>query len=77
VEAAIMGLDAARRDEHLLEHLHRFDDWMQLSLIKLTDEIGQAFFGYVKEAEAMSQSQSQTLPDALPDFPAKASPRIV
>jgi uncharacterized alpha-E superfamily protein len=60
VEATIMGLDAAKRDEYLLENLHGFNDWMQTSLIQLTNELGQAFFGYVKETGAGGQSQTQT-----------------
>lgn len=67
VEAIIAGLDAAAKDERLLERLHGFNDWTQLRLIDLTNELGQAFFGYARpsataaEAPAMSQTQTQTM----------------
>ncbi len=66
VEEMLVGLEAARRDERLLESLHSFNDWIQLSLGQLTDELGQAFFGQIGETEApapasQSQSQSQTM----------------
>jgi uncharacterized alpha-E superfamily protein len=67
VEMMIAGLDTARKDERLLERLHGFNDWVQTSLIQVTDELGQAFFGYSPSAEAaapspaMSQSQTQTM----------------
>jgi uncharacterized alpha-E superfamily protein len=67
VEMMIAGLDTARKDERLLERLHGFNDWVQTSLIQVTDELGQAFFGYSRSAEAaapsaaMSQSQTQTM----------------
>jgi len=66
-ETVILGLEAARKDDHLLENLHRFNDWVQLSLMQVTDELGQAFFGYARPAEpaapppVMSQTQSQTM----------------
>jgi hypothetical protein len=62
-----VGLAAAGKDEHLLEKLHNFNDWMQLSLIALTEEFGQAFFGHVRPSKtvrapsAMSQTQTQTV----------------
>jgi uncharacterized alpha-E superfamily protein len=69
VEMMIEGLNAARKDEHLLGRLHTFNDWVQLNLIRLTDELGKAFFGYATPAETpapapppgMTQSQSQTM----------------
>jgi uncharacterized alpha-E superfamily protein len=68
IEAMLVGLDAARRDERLLDNLHSFNDWIQLSLIQLTGELGQAFFGQLSEPVAavpmpasQSQSQSQTM----------------
>ncbi len=64
VEAMIAGLDAARRDERLLESLHSFNDWIQLNLIHLTGQLAQAFFGHPAQAETpapASQSQSQTM----------------
>ncbi len=66
VEAMITGLNAASKDERLLESLHTFNDWVQLSLIHLAEELGQAFFGAPRAADAaapppiMSQTQSQT-----------------
>lgn len=60
----IEGLEAASKDERLLENLHKFNDWVQLSIISLTNELGQAFFGYAQTPEAPrapSQTQSQTM----------------
>ncbi len=68
VEATIAGLNAARRDERLLESLHSFNDWIQLSLIQFTDDLGRAFFGYAGETDTaapppagQTQSQTQTM----------------
>jgi uncharacterized alpha-E superfamily protein len=67
IEAMTAGLAAASKDEQLLEKLHSFNDWVQLSLIALTDELGKAFFGYARPAKTvpapsvMSQTQSQTI----------------
>jgi len=67
IESMTAGLAAASLDEHLLEKLHSFNDRVQLGLIALTDELGQAFFGYPRPAKAvpapsmMSQTQSQTI----------------
>jgi uncharacterized alpha-E superfamily protein len=67
IEAMTAGLAAGSKDEHLLEKLHSFNDWVQLGLIALTDELGQAFFGHAAPAKAapapagMSQTQSQTI----------------
>src|SRR5271165_3377252 len=64
VEAIIAGLETASRDEHLIDGLHSFNDWVQLSLMQLSEELGQAFFGYPKPAapapapSSMSQTQS-------------------
>ena len=46
IETMLVGLSTARCDEKLLERLHGFNDWVQVSLVTLTDELGQAFFGY-------------------------------
>ena len=54
-DTMIAGLDAAAKDEHLLERLHDFNDWAQLGLMHLTNELGQAFFGY-----AAPQTMHQT-----------------
>ncbi|MGO9173886.1 MAG: alpha-E domain-containing protein [Rhodomicrobium sp.] len=65
VETMLHGLDTASKDGHLLEGLHRFNDWVQLRLMHLTEELGQAFFGYARPSgappPAMSQTQSQTM----------------
>ena len=66
-EKMIEGLEAASQDERLLENLHTFNDWVQLSLINLAEELGQAFFGYAQTPEAAptppaaKQTQSQTM----------------
>ena len=57
-DAMTAGLDAAAKDGHLLEQLHGFNDWAQLGLIRLTNELGQAFFGYAAP-QAMQQAASQ------------------
>jgi uncharacterized alpha-E superfamily protein len=67
IKAMTAGLAAAGEDGQLLEKLHGFNDWVQVSLIALTDELGQAFFGHARPAKAapalsaMSQTQSQTM----------------
>jgi uncharacterized alpha-E superfamily protein len=64
VEAMIVGLDTAAKDERLLVKLHSFNDWVQLSLIHLAEELEQAFFGVPRpeasEPAPASQTQSQT-----------------
>ncbi len=66
-ELMIQGLEAASKDERLLENLHAFNDWVQLSLIHIAEELGQAFFGYAQTPEAApsppatKQTQSQTM----------------
>jgi uncharacterized alpha-E superfamily protein len=64
VEKMIVGLNLASKDEHLLENLHTFNDRVQLSLMHLTDELAQAFFGAAHAVEiaapaAASQTQTQ------------------
>ena len=59
-ENMIAGLETASKDEHLLEGLHQFNDWVQLGLIKLADELGQAFFGYAQTPEAAPAPKGQT-----------------
>ncbi len=67
VEAIISGLATASKDEHLLDSLHSFNDWIQTNLIHLTEELGQAFFGYARPTTQSapppfaSQTQSQTM----------------
>jgi uncharacterized alpha-E superfamily protein len=68
VEAMIAGIQTAHHNERLLERLHAFNDWLQLSLIRLTEELAEAFFGYPRPAgkppaPVLCQSQTQTLAD--------------
>ena len=63
-EQMIEGLEAASKEQRLLENLHKFNDWVQLSIISLTNELGHAFFGHAQTPEAPrapSQTQSQTI----------------
>ncbi len=65
VDAMITGLNAARKDERLLESLHSFNDWIQQSLVDLTNVLGQAFFGHIGETDTAAlpvagKTQSQT-----------------
>jgi uncharacterized alpha-E superfamily protein len=72
VETMIFGLEAASKDERLLDSLHTFNDWVQLGLIQIAEELGQVFFGYAQTpepatpppppppAQGQTQSQSQT-----------------
>jgi uncharacterized alpha-E superfamily protein len=69
VEHVIAGLEKASHDEQLLDRLHAFNDWMQVSLADLTNELSYAFFGYARPAArpepapapspAIPQGQSQ------------------
>ncbi len=43
-EILMQGLQAAGRDTGLLDRLHAFNDWVQHVLIKLSSDIGAAFF---------------------------------
>jgi len=72
VEAMLEGLHKASHDENLLQNLHGFNDWVQINLIHLADELGKAFFGYAAAPETVvtppaakvvsqTQTQSQTL----------------
>jgi len=67
VGAMILSLESASKDSHLLENLHSFNDQVQLSLMRLTEELGQAFFGHARSMEtaaappAMSQTQTQAM----------------
>jgi uncharacterized alpha-E superfamily protein len=64
IEVLQEGLEAAGRDPQLVVRLHGFNDWVQRSLISLSREIGNAFFGHAKPPSPQpplvsSQSQSQ------------------
>ncbi len=59
-EAMIFGLEAASKDERLLQNLHTFNDWVQLGLIGLTEELAQAFFGSTRAADRAGSAQGQT-----------------
>jgi uncharacterized alpha-E superfamily protein len=54
IEVLQEGLEAAGRDAQLVARLHDFNDWVQRSLIALSNEIGNAFFGYAAPAGAVS-----------------------
>lgn len=63
VDDILQGLVKAAGDAALLDKLHAFNDWIQRSMIALTDELGFAFFGYQRPAQsqpALSQAQSRT-----------------
>lgn len=65
LDKLLTGLEAASRDDHLLPHLHAFNDWVQRSLIALTNALGQTFFSHPDTSQqapapVISQSQSQT-----------------
>jgi uncharacterized alpha-E superfamily protein len=50
IEMILSGLNTAQRDADLLTRLHDFNDWMQTSLMAVTDELSCAFFGYSRVA---------------------------
>jgi uncharacterized alpha-E superfamily protein len=60
------GLVEAKHDQNLLARLHNFNDWVQRALIRLTTDIGVAFFRQKPpelepgQAQTQSQTQSQT-----------------
>lgn len=57
IEMMFAGLEAAGKDGKLLGQLHGFNDWAQLSLIQLTDELGYVFFGYPRPMQAERPSE--------------------
>jgi uncharacterized alpha-E superfamily protein len=65
-ESIVIGLNAAGRDQGLLDRLHAFNDWMQMSLGALSNELGHAFYGHqppqtqFQSQSSFSQSQGQT-----------------
>jgi len=67
VEALFELLQIATRERDLVGNLHTINDSLQRSLIDLTDELGQRFFGHAppelpppNHGAVLSQSQSQT-----------------
>ncbi|MGD9805703.1 MAG: alpha-E domain-containing protein [Hyphomicrobiaceae bacterium] len=67
VEALFELLQIATRERDLVGNLHTINDSLQRSLIDLTDELGQRFFGHAppelpppNQGAVLSQSQSQT-----------------
>ncbi|MBC8049141.1 MAG: alpha-E domain-containing protein [Chitinophagales bacterium] len=58
-DAILAGLVQAAGDPDLVENLHTFNDWTQLSLISLASELGHVFFGYPAPHEAAAQTQVQ------------------
>ncbi|MDX2264039.1 MAG: alpha-E domain-containing protein [Hyphomicrobiales bacterium] len=56
VDAILSGLVRAAGDPALLETLHAFNDWVQMSLISLANELGYVFFGYQKPAAQIQAS---------------------
>jgi uncharacterized alpha-E superfamily protein len=61
-EILMHGLQEAGRDKGLLVHLHDFNDWVQRTLMNLSNEIADAFFRVtpvVPEPSQGAQQQSQ------------------
>lgn len=58
VEAILAHIEAARSDDALLARLHDFNDWTQVSLMALTEELSRAFFGYPRPAGKPSGAES-------------------
>ncbi len=84
VETILAGLDTARKDEALVRRLHDFNDWTQVSLINLSNELSYAFFGYPRPADpskgtqqtqTQSQSQSQMQSQSQAQGIPSAAPR--
>jgi uncharacterized alpha-E superfamily protein len=60
VEAMIARLDVANKDGDLLTSLHDFNDWVQLGLIDITNDLGENFFGYARwRRDAAFEESSQ------------------
>jgi uncharacterized alpha-E superfamily protein len=57
-DALLNGLVKSAGDKELVNRLHAFNDWMQLSLIALSSELGYVFFGY-QPPQAATQIQAQ------------------
>jgi uncharacterized alpha-E superfamily protein len=45
-DAFLTGLQRASRDDQLPARLHGFNDWVQVEMARLTEELGNTFFGY-------------------------------
>jgi uncharacterized alpha-E superfamily protein len=64
-ELLTQGLVEAEHDQNLLARLHNFNDWVQRALMRLTTDIGVAFFRQKPpeprvEEPAQTQTQTQT-----------------
>jgi uncharacterized alpha-E superfamily protein len=58
-EGLAEGLTEAEHDSDLLGRLHHFNDWVQQSLMRLTTDIGVAFFRQAPPEPQQKQSQTQ------------------
>jgi uncharacterized alpha-E superfamily protein len=58
-EVLTEGLAEAEQDRDLLGRLHNFNDWVQRALMRLTTDIGVAFFRQKPAEPAQSQTQTQ------------------
>jgi len=56
-EVLTEGLAEAERDRDLLGRLHNFNDWVQRALMRLTTDIGVAFFRQKPAQSAQTQTQ--------------------
>jgi uncharacterized alpha-E superfamily protein len=57
------GLQSAGSDEHLVDRLHAFNDWVQRSLFTVTDAIDTAFF---KRQPVVAVTAVTPVPDVVP-----------
>ncbi len=60
LEVIVDGLEQASRDPALVTRLHDINDWLQLRLADLTNELAIRFFGAEQPKQQM-QSQSQSV----------------
>ncbi len=56
----MQGLQSASHDPALLARLHVFNDWVQMTLIKVSGEIGTAFFPSPMSAPSSEPSATET-----------------
>lgn len=60
LDVLVDGLEHASRDASLVTRLHDINDWLQLRLADLTNELAIRFFG-AEPPQQQSQSQSQSV----------------
>ena len=60
LDVLVDGLERASRDPALVARLHAINDWLQVRLADLTNELAVRFFG-AEPPQQQSQSQSQTV----------------